>query len=378
MRPALFCLLAGCSFRLPSSVVGADAPGGGGEDAPEGCRSYSQQFDTCALPAGEPLVLSGDLRFDTNTGELRDAANNLVAVTARTLATQTVEVEAILASSVTLMPGTHLRADGPRPFAIVASDAIVLASGAVIDVADGGAGARSGCGSTPTTGSNRDGGAGGGGGGGFGGAGGAGGAGNDDGTASTGGSGGDAATVPAGPLGGCPGAAGGDDNNDSGGSGGKAGGAVYLVSAMRIDITATAGIAAGGGGGRGGDQHFTFFGDAGGGGGGSGGMILLEAPIITVDGTLAANGGGGGEGSGGQGDGNDGSGGLFDTLRATGGSGNGFAADGALGGAKVNIVGDPCVEVTTGGGGGGGGGAGIIHVETTAPQLGALISPPPR
>jgi len=372
---AALCLLAGCSFSLPSPLAG-DAPGT--PDAPEGCRSFSRQLDTCVLPAGAPLTLTGQLTFDTGAGTLRDAGGTTITVTARKLATRTVEIEAILASSVTIMPGTRLRADGPRPFAIIATADISLGSGAEIDVSSGGAGVRSGCGATPTAGSNRDGGGGGGGGGAFGGAGGAGGAGNADGTASTGGLGGAGEALPDGPLGGCPGAKGGDDNNDDGGAGGAGGGAIYLVSATRIEIVDTAGINAGGGGGAGGKQHFTFFGDAGGGGGGSGGMILLEAPSVAVAGKLAANGGGGGEGSGDITAGAGGSPGLFDTLRAVGGGGTGAGADGALGGARVNIAGDACLEVTTGGGGGGGGGAGVVHVESPAPpQLGALISPPP-
>lgn len=66
------------------------------------------------------------------------------------------------------------------------------------------------------------------------------------------------------------------------GKGGGGGGAIQIVAGTSIQINGNGVIHVGGGGG---DN---------GGGGGSGGSILLEAPAVSVFGTLAANGGGGG------------------------------------------------------------------------------------
>ncbi|MBS1119546.1 MAG: hypothetical protein H6Q90_1774 [Deltaproteobacteria bacterium] len=373
MRLALFCLLAGCSFD-PSAAIGDAAA-----IEHDGCTSFSHQVDTCTLPPGTPLTLSGALTYDTTTGTL-SSGGAPIAVTSLTLPTPAGEIEAIVATRVTLASDASLRAIGSRPFAIIATDTIVLAtggpaSGALIDVSADGAGARSTCAGAALVGGDSDAGAGGGGGGGFGGPGGTGGIGNSDDTPSVGGMGG-GPSPPSGVLGGCAGARGGNDDHDDGGSGGAGGGAVYLVSAIRIDIETGAGIQAGGGAGAGGRQHGLFFGDAGGGGGGSGGMILLEAPVVATTGTLAANGGGGGEGSGSISPGNPGSPGLFATTRANGGNGRSSAGgDGGSGGALDRS--GQSVTPATGGAGGGGGGAGVIEVVSGAPSLNALISPPP-
>jgi hypothetical protein len=73
------------------------------------------------------------------------------------------------------------------------------------------------------------------------------------------------------------------------GPGGAGGGALQISSLVSVTVTATGAITAPGGGGAN-----TVSG--GGTGGGAGGGILLEAPLVTVQGTLAANGGGGGGG----------------------------------------------------------------------------------
>ncbi|HEU0033040.1 MAG TPA: hypothetical protein VFQ53_20550 [Kofleriaceae bacterium] len=371
---ALFGLLAGCSF----APVPLDQAGDGGPDTPitPGCTTFSSQLDTCTLPAGAALTLSGTLAFDTDTGELTQAGTVVTGIPTMVLATNAAEVQAILATTVTFDPGTMLRATGSRPFAIIATGDVVVGDGAIVDVGRGGAGARASC--DATGGMNLDGGAAGGGGGGFGGAGGAGGTGNNDGTPSTPGMGGAAVALPAGPLGGCPGGKGGDDNNDPGGAGGVGGGAIYIVSATKIELVANAGIDAGGAGGIGGEQHGITFGDAGGGGGGSGGMIFLEAPRVTSAGTLAANGGGGGEGSGNQAQGRNGNPGGLDTARASGGNGgSSTGTDGGAGGALGTLIGDAVLDTDNGGGGGGGGGAGFIRVRATTPELNAQISPAP-
>lgn len=374
MRAVLLTLVAACEYTPAVGELSPDASSP--SDAP--CTTFSSFLDTCALPAGAPLTLSGALRFDTNTGDLFDGATP-IAVTTQTFTTPSGEIKAILGSAIVLAAGTSLRAEGARGFAIIATDSIQLENGAVIDVAVNGAGARAVCASMPDLGTDRDGGAGGGGGGGFGGPGGVGGAGdNDSSTPAPGGIGGEVVELPLGIVGGCPGAAGGDDNNDDGGRGGFGGGAVYLAAARRIDLAAASGIDAAGEGGAGGDQHGVFNGDAGGGGGGSGGMIVLESPTIASSGTLAANGGGGGEGSGNADPGAAGMRGSFGTTRASGGNGrSGTGSDGGSGGAKPDRAGGSVGSSLQGGGGGGGGGAGFIRLLTTTEDINALVSPEP-
>lgn len=335
-------------------------------------------LDTCALPPGTPLSLSGTLDFDTNTGDLFAGAQPVTVDTA-TLVTPDGELMAILASAVVFAPSTRLRAVGARPFAILAGDSITLDANVVIDVSIGGAGARTSCPNPAARGTDRDGGAGGGGGGGFAAPGGTGGPGDDDSPSpAPGGLGGLAIARPAGILGGCPGAAGGDDNNDDGGRGGVAGGAVYLAAGRLIEVAPGAGIDAAGEGGRGGEQSGLNAGDGGGGGGGSGGMIVLEAATLSVSGTLAANGGGGGEGSGNSSDGNDGANGRFDTERALGGAGGSSSGtDGGAGGAKLDPAGATIATPLNGGGGGGGGAAGFIRLLGSMLEVSAVISPSP-
>jgi hypothetical protein len=371
----LTCLLAGCEYVAPSNPIALDdAPA----DSTTACVSFSTLVDTCTLPPGTPLTLSGTLDFDTNTGDLFAGAQP-VTVDTMILATVDGEITAILASAVVFAADAQLRAVGARPFAILANDSISLGSNTLIDVSIGGAGARTECPSPAARGTDRNGGAGGGGGGGFGAAGGTGGPGDDDSASpAPGGLGGAAVALPAGILGGCPGAAGGDDDNDNGGRGGVAGGAVYLAAGRRIDIAAGAGIDAAGEGGRGGDQSNLNSGDGGGGGGGSGGMIVLESARISMFGTLAANGGGGGEGSGNTADGNDGADGRFDSDRAAGGSGSSSTgADGGLGGAKFETTGGSIAAPLNGGGGGGGGAAGFIRLLAPTLEVTAVVSPSP-
>jgi len=373
--------LGGCR-----ALLGIDDPqlvdGGGGGDgaAGDGCVSFSHQVDTCALPAAGDLVLAGSIGFDTDTGMLFEIADNTpIPATALTLTTSAGAIEALIVANLELGDSTQLRAIGSRPFAVIASGAITLATKAEIDVSSGGAGARPGCGgATPIAGQDRDGGAGGGGGGGFQGSGGAGGNGNSDGVTSAGGGGGGAVAFPGAPLGGCSGARGGNDNNDVGGAGGGGGGAVYLVAAQKIELLQEADVSAGGGGGRGGAQHANFDGDGGGGGGGSGGMILLEAPLVRIAGTLAANGGGGGEGSGGIAPGSDGLAGVLGAQRASGGTGkSSTGSDGGAGGASTAIAGDRVTALSTGGAGGGGGGAGFVRLDAAAVDGTGIISPAP-
>ncbi|MCW5806543.1 MAG: hypothetical protein KIT31_29530 [Deltaproteobacteria bacterium] len=164
---ALFgCLAAGCSFTRQDGVSPDGAPGADA-DGPAACASYSTQVDTCLLVPSGDLTLQGKLVFDTNSGTLTakiPTGDMQVLVTSATLQTPSGEVQAILAANVTLTSATTLRAEGSRPIAIFATGTITIEPSATIDVAQGGAGARTGCGATPTVGTDRDGGAGGGGG----------------------------------------------------------------------------------------------------------------------------------------------------------------------------------------------------------------------
>ncbi|MEO6773597.1 MAG: hypothetical protein ABI467_11360 [Kofleriaceae bacterium] len=73
---------------------------------------------------------------------------------------------------------------------------------------------------------------------------------------------------------------GGDENGTS--FGGPAGGALQFVSRTSMTVASTGTVDVGGGGG----------GD--GGGGGAGGNVLVEAPVVSIDGGITANGGSGG------------------------------------------------------------------------------------
>jgi len=320
---AVSSLLAGaCSFE-PGKPGAQDIDAGLPDSETSGCNSFSTQLDTCALmQSSMSLTLTGDHTYDTTMGKLFSGTTP-IAITRMQLAGKAGPLEVLIVDDFRLTANARLRAVGNLPLAIVAFGSIAIDGSALIDVADGGAGARTTCSGGAISGMPDNGGAGGGGGGGFAALGGSGGNGNGDGSSPTpGGPGGAAAAaIPLGPLGGCPGASGGNGDDD-GGPGGKAGGAIYLVAATRIELAPGSGINAGGGGGGGGRVSFASNGDAGGGGGGSGGMIMIESPIVRVVGTLAANGGGGGEASGGGSSGNGGHIGALGTSSADGGDGN--------------------------------------------------------
>jgi hypothetical protein len=148
-----------------------------------------------------------------------------------------------------------------------------------------------------------------------------------------------------------------------GGGGGRGGAAIQIVSNKSITIAGA--INAGGCGGIGSMDHS-------GGGGGAGGTILLEAPQITIGGTLAVNGGGGGGGMGIVAT-RDGSRGTPDRSPAVGGIGNGV---GGLGAAGATLDGSPGTMVTFSGGGGGA--VGRIRLDTVhgvAAVTNATLSP---
>jgi hypothetical protein len=134
------------------------------------------------------------------------------------------------------------------------------------------------------------------------------------------------------------------------GAGNHGGGAIQIVSGTSIVINDSCIINMGGGG---------FVGNSYGIGAGSGGAILLEAPMITVRGVLAANGAGG---SGFYGDQQDG---LPSDQPAIGSRQDSLGRRGGQGGAGTTAQGGnaqlPTVSI---GAGGGGGGVGRIRINT--------------
>ncbi|MBI5490178.1 MAG: hypothetical protein HY905_22780 [Deltaproteobacteria bacterium] len=210
----------------------------------------------------------------------------------------------------------------------------------------------------------------GGGGAGFGGVGGPGG---DIGGASGGNGGvayGTAALMPL--LGGSGGGGGGDG---LGGRGGHGGGALEIVSAAGIWISAGGGVTSGGGFGSGGRADG---GGAGAGGGaGSGGAILLEAPRIDIGGGVATNGGGGGAGARDSDTwGNNGANGRLATASAAGGAGGGNGTSGGVGSNETGIHGGQGEDSSSDDdAGGGGGAAGHIRLNALVISIGGFVSP---
>lgn len=181
----------------------------------------------------------------------------------------------------------------------------------------------------------------------------------------TGASGGASFGVPEIPM--LVGGGGGGGGGDGGGGafGGGGGGALQLASNTRIEIATAGGINAGGCGGKVAAQNGS------GGGGGAGGTILLEAPAITIAGTLAVNGGGG---AGGNDQGEAGQPGQLARTAASGGAGGGpGGAGGGNGAAAATSDGNPGVDGNRSGGGGGAIGrmrfhtrAGIVTIDAAA------------
>jgi hypothetical protein len=375
------CLLVGCSFDhgqlngppRDGDVITFDSPL---IDGPPGCQSFTTHIDTCTqLMPGAPLTLTGANTYDTDDLRLTTPALE-VNLPSSVIVTPTGSYVVVYVSTFTLAAGATLRVKGSdmdRPLGIVATGAVTI-DGA-IDLANNGAGARDDIACGPLVGRpgvDDVGGASGGGGGAFAGAGGKGGNGDNDTGISLGANGGTAIAMrPPHVLGGCDGGAGGDGNNDSSGGGGDGGGAIFIASAVSITINPTGSINAGGGGGAGGKNN-----GGAGGGGGSGGMIVLESPMVTIGGKLAANGGGGGEGSDNN-DGAPGNPGALSAMRAKGGAGGaGEGADGGDGGAGAMAAGTAPMQVKKGGGGGGGGGVGFIAIGGSTPvTTGSVISP---
>ncbi len=370
-------------FCLPPGSAPADGPSpddGAPSDGPDVCTTFASQLDTCAVAASGALNLDGNHTYNTNTHELKKAGT-VIPTTHVEIEGLAGPIELLVVTDFTLVTG-NLRVTGDVPFGIVASGMINI--NGTLDASDGGAGARgpSECGDAagkPGTSSIE--GSSGGGGGALRGGGGGGGKGDANQNPIDGAPGGVAIALPSGPLGGCPGGKGGGDAATLGAPG-DGGGAIYLVAGSAINITGT--VHAGGGG----ALHAHAI-SGGGGGGGSGGMIVIEAPMVTVTGTLAANGGGG---SGGADDvagseGQDGERARASATRAKGGAGapNSEGGDGGDGGAGGVLAGSPSTEAADNGGGGGGGGCGFIAIgspmkltiaATISPDLSAWPDPP--
>lgn len=161
-------------------------------------------------------------------------------------------------------------------------------------------------------------------------------------------------------------------------AGGAGGGAIELSAMTSLALASTGKINAGGAGGGGAPQGSAV----GGGGGGSGGYVRVEAPTITLAGTLAANGGAGGGSAPYAGQGNQGSNATLATQSAGGpvfGGGNcGLAgAPGSVGG---TFDGPDATGADSCGGGGGGGGAGFVFVAGStvsgSPTVSPTVTPP--
>jgi len=283
----------------------------------------------------------------------------------------------VMGTTITIPTGTTVKATGPRPLVLLATDTLSIAG--TLDVsshigASSGPASNVGCasfGPAPVSGSGGGGGAGGG----FMSIGGAGGTGN--GGASAGGSALGPSAPPAALRGGCDGQHGGGGGGvNNAGSVGHGGGAVYLLAGNLLDLT-NGTIDASGSGGTGGD-NFT-----GGSGAGAGGMIELSATTYTKNATtrLFANGGGGAGGA----DSNSSGGSGADptapaiTTVANGGMGGGGGNGGkGFAGLTQATVGAPGGGNKGGGGGGGGGGfiqAKVVSITGTTLSAGSVDSP---
>jgi hypothetical protein len=266
------------------------------------------------------------------------------------------QVTILFARSVTVQQGAQVSVKGALPLVLVATTTVSL-QGTVQSATPGNAGGpqvtQSGAGGGP--GGGADGNHAGAGGGGYCGTGGQGAA-NDDATAPAAGgrSYGNTTLVPL--IGGSAGGNHGDYPD-----GGEGGGAIQISAGTSITVGSLGVLNVAGYGGT----------NTSGGGGGSGGGILLEAPQVTIDGIVAANGGGAGLGSANS----SGSGqtGQPSTQPAAGGA----ATEGS--GAAGTTINGGAGSYSNGHAGSGGGGAGRIRINTMsgAATLGtsAIVSP---
>jgi hypothetical protein len=332
-------------------------------------RCYT--FTASNVADGALDFAAGDLVIDASGNQTLDVTSGIlstgsfpgdVLVSTETQAAGNPELFIIRCRNFTIGPNTRLAVVGTRALVVLASGEISIEG--VLEVsADGSTGGPGGFGggARDTVGY----GPGGGGGGGKSGTDSAGGGGGGNGVpGGAGGIGGGAGAAAAGPgtadrtLRPLYGGSGGGGGAAAGDPGGGGGGAVQLSAAVRVQVTVSGSIRAlGGGGGRGTAPTLSDFGA--GAGGGSGGSVLLEAPDVTVTGSIAMGGGGGG-GGGGTPDlvnlyaGAPGSPGLPSGAAAPGG-GPGVPSEGTGGaGGSIGAVAENGTEGAYNGGGGGG------------------------
>ncbi len=350
-------------------------------DAAPLCTTWQpRHFDPCGLPM--PLgdldlttALSG-FSWDTSKPVLKGKMNTVIDV-ATMVMTQQDGPEVLVASveNFTLEAGATLDLTGDRALLIAVwgtatIDGTIDADASLTVPGPGGAGAYApalGCGTDPT--------------GNFGAAGspatGAGG-GALQGDGGTGGNSGGAkglgGAAPTIIHGGCAGGGGGAGSGAQG-TRGAGGGALEISARQSITVGADASIHAAGGGGSPGRLAL-----GGGGGGGAGGYIGLDAPAVTIAGTITANGGGGGGGASDVADGSAGGNGRADDQPALGGAGAttsnigtcGRGGDGSAGGTLAGGTG----ASSSCGGAGGGGGAGYILIWSPVLDVSGTVSPP--
>jgi hypothetical protein len=376
-------IIASCGFQ-PSSLTGdgggSGSNSGSGSDAGSGsgsgsacAMSFSQQLDTCALTVGDPIDLTGDNSYDTNTGELTNSNGTTTVTVSRTAVTlvangNSVDTDVIATSSFTIEPGASLRVMGPKPLVIVSFGTIDIEG--ILDVGVAGPGARTAnaCGNAAgTAATTHSGGGPGGGGGALNGDGGTGGKGDQNNNGGADGADpGQRVAFPGLPLGGCPGGAGGMPNS---GAGGQGGGSIDLIAKSMVVVGMAGRIQAGGGGG-----GMGLTSDGGAGGGGSGGIVLIESSSVMIKGQVDANGGGGGGGAG-NANGMDGMDGQLGMAPAMGGMKGGNGTNGGGGGAAGNHDGLTAADSDVGAGGGGGG-AGFVAISSTPGfAMGGFCSP---
>lgn len=399
MRPVWLVALAASGCR---AILGIEPPArsDGGPDGAACAGWQPEGFDPCALAITSDALDLGDAPYvyDTTAGTLYDAAHQAVLHSGQAIVQGDGSPLAVLSiGRLTTSTGTRLGVTGSRPLLIVSWSSIVidgtLDAGSHLGITDAaahiaqtvqfGAGANQGC----LTGAGRDGsdastgGSGGGGGGGLQGVGGAGGGGDPG---ASGGGGGMAVAITA-VHGGCPGGASGAAGAiatfpaapGSRALGGAGGGAIRLVARDSIDVSGA--ISANGAGGAGAPTSSA----CGGGGGGAGGYIGFEAPVVTLRGSVTANGGGGGGGGSSSSTGNDGSDGVVGAQPASGGAiaTGGCGQAGGRGAASTSLDGmaADAAGACQGGGGGGGGASGFIVIRSPGYTPGAAtLSPAPQ
>ncbi len=345
--------------------LGSNSDGHVGSDASAACVTIPS-IGVSLCPSGSPggaIDLTSSTTLATDTGST--SPPNAMLSCAPMTAASTPDVCAIFATSIKIESGITLAATGPRPFVLIATNAIDIEG--VLDVASHIGGATgpgpvpSACGHDSTTPQGETGAEGGS----YGAKGASGGGDENDDTV---GSPGDVIGLVA-LTAGCPGAVGGN-----GGGHGGPGGGVVLVDTPMLTIGSSGQIDASGAAASGASS-----GQRGGGGGGAGGLIVLDAPTFTLtsSGQIYANGGHGGGGSTSTQAGSDGTDPSGWNSGGGNGGANGGAGTGSVGSHQTTAAGNGGTGDNGDGGGGGGGGFGIIKIITGSTVLATNISPTP-